>query len=222
MKKLYLSILALVLVGSFLMAIESEPSEIVGYVAYECVEGTTGNLNFISLPVMDPGTQRAYYEWASDLGNAYPGQIDAISKWVPSTQSWAAAFYDGVSWNDDYLLEPGNSYMINVLSPITFYSVGALVPPIQYNLVEGTTGNLNFIMVPLNRSDLDWASVLGEDIGPVDAVSKWVAGTQSWSAAFYDGVSWNDDYATFIAMPLMVNITSGPVIWPDSRFETRN
>ena len=221
MKKLYLSILALVLVGSFLMAIESEPSEIVGYVAYECVEGTTGNLNFISLPVMDAGAERAYYEWASDLGNAYPGLIDGISKWLPATQSWSTASLVGSTWFGDFLLDPANAYMISVTGPFTFYSVGALVDPIQYHLVEGTTGNLNFIMVPLDRSDFDWASELGEDIVYADGVSQWLALTQSWSTASKVGTTWFGDFGIGISKPLMVSITQ-ETYWPSTRLETRN
>lgn len=217
MKKLYLCILALFLFSTMLLAVESEPSEIVGYVAYECVTGTTGNLNFIALP-MDTG-----YETSEDLGNAYPGQIDAISKWIPETQSWEADSYDGTQWLFPFDLDPGNAYMINIVEPITFYSVGSIVPPIQYNLVTGTTGNLNFIMVPLDRSDLDESGDLGDDIGVVDAVSKWVADTQSWEADSYDGTQWLFPFAIEIAKPLMVNITE-PVTWPEeeSRLHSRN
>jgi len=214
MKKLNLMIIVLFLFSAFLFGVESDPSEIVGYVAYDCVEGTTGNLNFIALP-MDTG-----YTMASDLGNAYLGQIDAISRWIPSTQSWAAASYSAGIWYDDFTLEPGNSYMVNVTEAITVYSVGPMVPPLQYNLVTGTTGNLNFIMVPLDRSDLAFASELGDDIGVVDAVSQWIAGTQSWSAASYSAGIWYDDFGIEIAKPLMVNITEA-VTWPSTRYETR-
>jgi len=214
MKKLNLCILALFLFSAFLFGVESDPSEIVGYVAYDCVTTATGSENFIALP-MDTG-----YDMASELGNAYPGQIIAISNWVPATQSWSSAFFSGGTWFDDYALEPGNAYMISITEAITFYSVGPMVDPIIYNLVTGTTGNDNFIMVPLDRSDLDMASELGDDIGVVNAVSTWVAGTQSWSAAFFSGGTWFDDYGIEIARPLMVGITEA-ISWPSSRFETR-
>jgi len=214
MKKLNLMIIVLFLFSAFLFGVESEPSEIVGYVAYDCVEGPATNNNFIALP-MDTG-----YVMASELGDAYLGQIDAISRWVPSTQSWFTASYAAGTWFNDFELDPGNSYMINVTEAIVFYSVGSIVPPIQYNLIEGPATNNNFIMVPLDRSDLILASGLGNDVGVVDAVSKWVAGTQSWFTASYAAGSWFNDFDIDIAMPLMVNITEA-VNWPDMRHETR-
>jgi len=215
MKKLNLCILSLFLFSAFLFGVESEPSEIVGYVAYDCVTTASGNNNFIALP-MDTG-----YANTVELGNAYLGQINAISKWIPSSQGWSTSFWDGTTWNDPFALDLANAYMISVTEGITFYSVGPMVSPIQYNLITSPTGNNNFIMVPLDRSDLTTSPSLGDDIGTANAVSRWVADSQGWGTTFYDGTIWNDPFTISIAKPLMVSVTAD-VVWPSTRLETRN
>ena len=184
----------------------SEASEIVGYIAYECIEGT----NHIALPL------DAEYETARDLGNEYIGLINTISRWNPAYQSWSSCVYSPGFWiGDVFDLYPGNSYFINVTEDMTFYSIGKLIDPIQYNLVEGSVGSQNDIMVPLNRPDLEKASDIGNDIGAVNAVNIWQPSYQSWNACFSDGESWmGDDFDIETGMPLRVNITE-PILWPD-------
>ncbi len=209
MKRFAILLAALFLFSSLLLAIESEPSNIVGYVAYECFIGETGSNNFIGLP-LDSG-----YETAMDLANAYGEQINVINNWQPATQSWEALFFDGAEWSGvDFELSAGNAYMVNVTEEFTFYSAGDLPEPVQYDLIEGTVGNNNFVMVPLDRSDLETATELGDDMGIANVVNRWAAATQSWAAVFYDGQEWSgQDYNVTIGKPLMVNITE-PAVWP--------
>ena len=211
MKKLYLSILALVIFASLLMAqVQSEPSEIVGYVNYECVATGTGGNNLIALAMENE------YLMASDLGNAYAGQIDAISRWLPEDQAWASASLVGTTWFGDFALEQGNGYFVNVLSTINFYSVGKLLPPVSYHLVYlpvEDAGN-NMIMVPLTMSGFDFASELAGDIGVANVVSRWLAADQAWNSASLVGTTWFGDFGINIAMPLMVNVTEEVIAWP--------
>ena len=217
MKRLSLCLLLVVFVVS-LLAVESEPSEIVGYVAYQCIAVGFGaeqeGNNMIALP-METG-----YINASDLGSAYPNQIDVISRWVAPDQGWdAASFVDGI-WYGNYELEGGHAYMVNVTEAVTIYSVGAIVPPAVYELIlvtdditQEVIGGNNLLMVPLNRSDLVTASDLGSDVGVVDVVSRWIAADQGWDAASFVGGVWYGNYAVSIADPLMVNVTEDAV-WP--------
>ena len=208
MKKLIIPLLFIFAIG-ILAAVESEPSEIVGYVKYPCVQG----LNFVALP-MDQG-----YTSVSQVGNTYPGMIDAMSYWNNSSQSWITSVYysDFLFWDPDFSVNVGTPLMINAVNELNFYSIGNLPSTnAQYSLLPG----LNAIMVPLNKSNLNLASTLGNDIGSVDAISEWVASSQSWYTAVYyvDFSFWDPDFPTIIGMPLMTNSLT-TVTWPmGSRF----
>lgn len=194
MKKVLLPILLLMAI-SFMFAVESAPSEIVGYVKYPCVT-VAGGLNFIAIP-MESG-----YLYASDLANAFPGMMDALSYWDAATQTWVAAVDGGGYFDGDYEVAPGMPIMINALADFNFYSMGSLpATRYSYDLLAG----LNAIMVPLSRSDLLLAGDVGYAIGPIDAVSNWDAATQTWVAAVEAGGFWDGDYSVTIGMPLMVN-----------------
>ena len=203
MKKLIIPLL-FIFAFSILAAVESEPSEIVGYVKYPCVEG----LNFVALP-MEQG-----YTSVSQIGNTYPYLIDAISYWDASSQSWVESVYylDWDVWDPDYSVTINLPLMVHCLNNFNFYSIGDL-PTInaQYSLLPG----LNTIMIPLNKSNLTQASILGTNIGTVDAVSEWIASTQSWNDSVYyqDWEIWDPDYDVAIGMPLMVHSISS-TIWP--------
>jgi len=205
MKKFILPLLLLLAIG-MLAAVESAPSAVVGYVKYDCVAG----LNLIALP-MDQG-----YAWASEIGTAYAGQTDAISYWDAATQSWVSAVYyvDFEMWDPDFEVEPGSVLMVYALAPFSFYSIGDMpATNAQYNLLAG----LNTVMVPLNKSALTLASELGANIGVVDAVSEWVAASQSWNSAVYyvDFEMWDPDFPVSIGYPVMTYALS-PTTWPAS------
>jgi len=205
MKKFILPLLLILTVG-MLAAVESEPSEVVGYVKYDCVTG----LNFIALP-MDQG-----YTTSSQFGMEYSGMIDAINYWDSSSQTWIASIYypapDDV-WDPEFPITTGSVIMINALSPFSSYSIGSM--PTQnasYNLIPG----LNTIMVPLNKADLNSSSLVGIDVGILDAINYWDAVSQTWVGAVYypapDDV-WDPEFATPIGFPLMVN-SLGTSTWP--------
>jgi len=203
MKKFILPLLLLFAFG-MLAAVESAPSDVVGYVKYDNVAG----LNFIALP-MDQG-----YTLASEVGDAYAGMMDAISFWDAATQTWSSAVYyeDFMMWDPDFAVAPGSALMVNALSPFSFYSIGDMpAANAQYSLLSG----LNSIMVPLNKANLNMASLLGDDVTTLDAVSAWDSATQTWSSAVYyvDFMMWDPDFATSIGMPLQVN-SLAPTTWP--------
>jgi hypothetical protein len=208
MKKLILPLLLLVAFG-MLAAVESDPSEVVGYVKYPCVTG----LNHIALP-MDQSLA-----WASDWAANYPGMMDAMSYWDNASQSWVSAVDLGY-WEGDFAVAPGSIMMISALSAFDGYSIGGLpATNASYTMVAG----LNDIMVPLNRSDIAWAGTAGDEIGVLDAMSYWDAATQSWVSAVYLGY-WEGDFAVTIGDPMQVNALSGTT-WPvrsASTFGTRN
>ena len=103
MKKFILPLLLLLFVGSS-MAVESEPSAVVGYVKYDCVAG----LKYIALP-MESG-----YTWASEFADTYVGSFDALSYWDNATQQWVGAIDLGY-WEGDFATTIGMPLFVNSL-----------------------------------------------------------------------------------------------------------
>lgn len=214
MKKLLFVLLVLVAFG-MLAAVESDPSATVGYVKYPCLTG----LNFLALP-MDQG-----YVLASEVGGTYPGMLDAISYWDAASQSWVTSQYyvDFEMWDPDFNVAPGSVLFVNALSNFDFYSIGDMpAANAQYSLLTG----LNSIMLPLNKSALNFASLVGVDIGTLDAISYWDAATQSWVTSQYyvDFEMWDPDFEVSIGTAMLVNSLSATT-WPAgprATFGTRN
>jgi len=203
MKKLIIPLLFIFAIG-ILAAVESEPSAIVGYVKYPCVEG----LNHIALP-MDQGLTMA-----SDWAEGYPGMIDAMSYWDANSQMWATAIYLEFwdYWDGDFPVPPGSVMMIYALSPFNAYSIGNMpATNATYNLLAG----LNDIMIPLNRSDITMASQVGYEMQALDAMSYWDANSQMWATAIYLEYwdYWDGDFSVSIGFPMQVYALS-PVTWP--------
>jgi hypothetical protein len=233
MKKLYLCILALFLFSTLLMAqVESDPSEIVGYVAYDCltlVDGADllGN-NLIALAL------EKEHNTAVALGQSFPeGDINAITPWDPAGQAWddSAAYDEIAGWFGDFALGQGYVYMINVTTAFTFYSKGLLLPDVQrdllYDAVEDSGNNL--VMVPLSKNELSDAIALANDIGAVgvcNVVTPWDSEGQAWddSAAYDEIAGWFGNFNIEIAMPLMINVTEEVLSWPaaETRFQASN
>lgn len=203
MKKLLIALFLLLTVAAF--AIESAPSAVVGYVKYDCITTDTGNLNFIALP-MNSG-----YTYASDLANAFPSKMDAISMWDSASQSWVQASDLGGFWDGDFEIAPGAPLMIYCLENFSLYSMGS-VPSSdpQYPIVVG----LNSLMIPLTQQ-LSYASDLGLSLGTVDAISTWDASSQSWVQASDLGGFWDGDFDITVGKPLMVYSFS-ETSWPSA------
>lgn len=221
MKKISLLLVVVLFAAASVFAVESEPSEIVGYVAYELTQG----LNFIAIPMSDAGLS-----FAEDLANMI-GPVDVVNKWNPVGQTWNAAYEFGGIWNDDEedFVEGTGVYLVNINQPVddlVFYSVGPVFEPLpQHNLLTG----LNSIMIPLDRSDISNAGEtvgddvgLGDEIGPVDVVNRWSSIAQTWQAAYKFAGTWNDDFSVSIGDPLLINLTDD-ADWPElpSRMSTR-
>jgi hypothetical protein len=203
MKKVLLPLLILIAASSFLMAVESSPSAIVGYVKYPCVT-EAGGLNMIALP-LDSG-----YANASDLDTAFPGMMDAISYWDNTTQSWVEADNIGF-WSGDFAVAPGLPLLVNATADFNFYSMGTIPTVPSYSFLPG----LNTAMIPLNHSELTLASEFGDAVGVVDAVSYWDGPTQSWVEADNIGF-WSGDFPVTIGMPLLANAFD-TTTWPGAK-----
>jgi hypothetical protein len=207
MKRFILPLLILLFVGS-LFAVESAPSEVVGYVKYDCVAG----LNFVAMPMVDG------YTLTSEVGAVYnvdDEYIDTINIWNPDTQAWDYAVnFGGGFWDPDLEVGTGSTLYFNTSAPFAFYSIGDL-PSINatYSIVAG----LNTVMVPLNQSAMTLTSEVGVTIGDgefVDTINIWNNSTQAWDYAVnFGGGFWDPDLPVSIGTPLYLN-SADSTVWP--------
>jgi len=198
MKKFILPLLVLLFVGS-LFAVESDPSEVVGYVKYDLVAGN----NTIALPMDQP------YAMASEIGDALGATT--VAYFNADTQLWEGidAFPWG-GWSGEFAVTNGQAIWVSVDTAGQFYSIGELPSSMpSYTLVAGN----NTIMVPLNRSDLTSATLVGDDIG-ASTIAYFNADTQLWEGidAFPWG-GWSGEFATAIGAPLWIS-TDTAGTWP--------
>ncbi|MDD3535825.1 MAG: hypothetical protein PHC50_06765 [Candidatus Cloacimonetes bacterium] len=207
MKRFILPLMLLLFVGT-IFAVESDPSEIVGYVKYDCLPG----LNFVAMPMVDGNS------FTSEVAAIYTADadiIDAINIWSSDTQTWDHAVnYGGGFWDPDLEVGPGSILYFNSSEPFAFYSIGSLpTADAIYNIVPG----LNTIMIPLNKSDLTLTSEVGITIGDgefIDAINIWSSETQTWDHAVnYGGGFWDPDLPVSIGMPLYIN-SMDSTTWP--------
>jgi hypothetical protein len=209
MKKLIIPLL-FIFAFSILAAVESEPSEVVGYVKYPCVAGD----NFVAMPMNDGHTLvsevTASYNATEDI-------INTVNIWDPTFQIWNGSPNLGNNYFDpDLEVGPGSVLFLTSYQALDFYSIGSMpATNAQYNIVIGD----NTIMVPLNKSSLTSVSLLAMDMGPSDEINTinlWDQSFQLWSACLNLGGNYFDpDPAITIATPLFLTSYAN-FIWPPS------
>jgi hypothetical protein len=199
--------LLLILAFSFLVAVESDPSAVVGYVRYDLVAGN----NLVALPMTCP------WNLASELGDSFAGNVTQISYWDAATQMFVGAGDLGGFWDGDFPIATNDVLMLNSSAVVPFYSLGDLPAPATYTLVSGN----NTLMIPLNKSALAMASDLGAELtaGSTDQVSYWDNATQMFVGAGDLGGFWDGDFEIGIAMPLMANSYT-TFTWPSRAMQT--
>jgi len=209
MKKLILPLLLLVAFG-MLAAVESDPSDVVGYVKYTLYAGD----NAIATP-MDQG-----YTNASGVGNAIPG-CTSVKYFDGATQQWVAANkapFPPFPWGPvDFAIAEGDPLLISTPTAGDFYSIGDLPDPLAtYTLYAGD----NFIMVPLDQSNLNLASLVGNNIPGCTSVKYFDGATQQWVAANkapFPPFPWGPvDFATAIGDALLISTPTAGT-WPGAK-----
>lgn len=199
MKKFILPLLVLLFVGS-LFAVESDPSEVVGYVKYDLVAG----LNLVALPLNNN------YATTTDLSDAYP-TITSIQKWTGN--SWYAVNFDpDFGWDDEFALDNTSVLFVAAEGAVSMYSLGPVPASIpQFDLAVG----LNTIFLPLNKSAITNTELLGMEIPEISSIQKWSG--DSWYAVNYDpDFGWDDQFDLSIGFPIFVGLDSATAPWPSS------
>ncbi len=168
MKKLL--ILALLIASvTFIFAVESDYSDVVGYVKYEL---TAGDYNMIALP-MDSGITTT-----AELAVAISPNVTSISTWNNATHSWKQ--YSVSAPTTSFDINDGDALLLYLSAGdnVDFYCAGTL--PTQANF-DFTGADYNMIMLPLNRSELSTTASLAASIGTgVTSISTWNNATHSW------------------------------------------
>jgi hypothetical protein len=203
MKKLILPLLLLVAFG-MLAAVESDPSNVVGYVKYPCYTG----ISYVAYPMGNDVTAEA-------AATPYLPNVSAIAKWSNSGQSWSSITYDAefMEWSGSMPLDNSGCMTFTAESNFDYYSLGAPLNTVTWDIYAG----LNRIYVPLNRSDLGTAEELADEVGGIESVAWYTNSTHSWASITYDAefMEWSGTKAVSIGDPLTLASTSGTMhTWP--------
>jgi hypothetical protein len=204
MKKMLLALLIVVSLG-MLLAVESAPSAVVGYVKYDCVVGD----NLVAMPLVQT------YTTTTEFGAPYGEDINTINIWNPTTQAWDASVnYGGGFWDPELPVGTGSVLFFNTTVPLTYYSIGAVpATNASYDIVIGD----NTVMLPLNKAALNTTALAGATMGDgetVNTINMWNAATQAWDASVNYGAGfWDPEAALTIGTPMFLNSGSA-FTWP--------
>jgi len=215
MKKLIIPLL-FIFAFSILAAVESEPSEVVGYVKYPCVVGN----NFVAMPMNDGHT---LVSEVTASYNANGDVINTVNIYDPTVQQWnGCTNFGGNYFEPDLEVGPGSVLFFTSYQALDFYSIGAMpATNAQYTIVNGN----NTIMVPLNKSSLTSVSLLAMDMGPndeINTVNLWDTSVQQWNGCTnFGGNYFEPDPEISIATPLFLNSYSN-FIWPSGPRSTNS
>ena len=210
MKKIIILTVALAFIVSA-FALESDPSDVVGYVKYECITTANGNENFIALPL------EAGYTDSEELGTDL-GVCTRVTKFNVGTQGWDSCTDLGfpLGWVGQFNVATYQPYLVYVTDVVDFYVDGPVPDPEPtFNFVTTAFGNENPVMVPLSSSFTD-SEELGTDIEVCTRVTKFNVGTQGWDSCTDLGfpLGWVGQFDVEIAQGLVVYVTAEVSVWP--------
>jgi hypothetical protein len=197
------TMLAFLLIASIVMlsALESDPSDVVGFVKYGMLTG----LNLVALPM------NAGFTTSAQVGNAITN-ANQMSKWDNVSQIWVSSAKNMFgNWVSPFAVTGGMPLMARTTSASDFYVAGSMyTPEPNYNILTG----LNLVMVPLSKTTLTTSALVGNDMVSVNQMSKWDNVSQIWiSSAKNMFGNWVSPFATQIGMPLMARATAA-FTWP--------
>lgn len=170
MKKLL--VLALLIASvTFMFAVESEFSDVVGYVKYELY---ANDYNMIALPMGDTGITTT-----AELAAAISPDVTSISVWDNETHNWNQYLVSTPSTSFDIF--NGDAFLIYLAGSanVDFYCAGTLPTQANYDLIAN---DYHTLMLPLNRSDITTTEQLATSIGSgVTSISTWDNETHNWN-----------------------------------------
>ena len=183
MKKLL--ILALLIASvTFIFAVESDYSDVVGYVKYELF---ANDYNMIALPMGDTGITTTAELAAAIAGPSTPvtDVVESISVWDNETHGWNQ-YLTSVP-GGSFPIESGDAFLIYIVAAtnVDFYCAGTLPTQANYDFIAS---DYHTMMLPLNRSDITTTLELAQSIAGdgvhvtdvVESISTWDNETHGW------------------------------------------
>jgi len=151
-------------------------------------------------------------------------RINIISQFDSWEQKWRSASYvpELNSWASNFRIYTGTVYKVYVYNDYTkavgFAGMAEIPPP--YNLKTLLNNDYyykgyNYIMHRPDKSEIQTAIQLGNDLVLCDYISKTNPYTNELISTAYDNTTeiWSDDFEIEITDPLMVNVWT-PQLWP--------
>jgi hypothetical protein len=199
MKKVFISAILVLFLGS-LFALESGPSDVVGFVKYDVF---LNDFTMIAIPF--PTTLAMASDLAADIS---PDVTDVIF-WNNAWFGWQQ--YSTASPATDYAITSDMSYLVykGGTANVDWYSYGDLPTAATFDIFAN---DFTQIMLPLDRSDLVMASDLANDIGPgVTDVITWNNAWFGWQQ--YSTASPATDFAIDIGQGFLIYSTAAYPGW---------
>lgn len=162
--------------------------------------------NFIALP-LDAGFTRA-----SDL-DTNATNLDVVAKWNAESRGWESACYSHYfGWVNDFNVEVGQPYVINILNEFDFVVTGDSVdiPPYEF-----AVSKLNPFMVPLNRvSALDTRDIMNESDFYCTQLYGYLPENQNW---LNDGASFTPTPFEVSPGMALMGLADRNFTWPNDK-----
>ena len=197
MKKNKILLILTLIVPLFLCAIESDPSEVVGFVKFDLSSNGSSGYNVFTTPFqINNGTN------ISSIYNNITN-CEALSFWSPDSQMWKS--YDAQPWTPDWAVESAGTYMCHVSAGSTFYVYGKPVQNPSYDLKTGK----NLIMLPFEQSSITDCAQLMNAIPGCTSVMYYDQTSQDWVEYSGTETVWN----VTTGMGYVVTVSSDTV-WP--------
>ncbi len=201
---------------------ESANSNRVGEFDYRIRETATSDLNWIAIP-LDSSLLKASDLYAHLIQNTTPAMnVFTIEVWNPSSQSYQV--YD--PFDNDFSLKLGGVYRVAVditgATSAVWTIVGSVPSPstFSYTLRRTATSDLNWIMLPLDRTAISNAQYLQTAIEGEAIPTTSVLTVQEWNAPgqnFTAYSSGSEAFSTRIGYPYRITVDiqgSTSSIWP--------
>lgn len=208
---------------------ESALSNRVGEFDYSLSETADTDFNWIAVP-LDAGL-----ELASDLAahieanSSGPLEILAVEQWMPISQSYHTFIATDPPFGD-FALRLGGVYRLSVAmaeeeTAVTWTLVGGLPEPsaFTYSLRQTNDSDFNWLMLPLQKSALDLASLLQGDIQHSATPTTTVYTVEMWNVTgqnyqlFTSQPAPSGDFPTRIGYPYRLSVsveTEDVSTWP--------
>jgi len=184
--------------------LESSCSNRVGVFNYNLRTTPETDFNEIALPLKMNEIHNA-----RDLMNSIP-YCNSVAKWNAALQIYEQFIPELELTN--FNIQPGYPYYVNVTKDTIFTLSGEFVQP-SFELITTPKTNFNEIMLPLDKSSINKASELTNNIPYCNSVAYWNTSDQGYEQ-YLPGLQ-NTDFKVHIGNPYYVNVTDN-CIWPEN------